>query len=109
LHDVLFPDPSVALQEALMEKYRHCDESISKLLEWIADIEEQLANQDLLKETIEELKNQINDVKVILFVKFCFWLEVLIKIVTNIFIVLFFTDNSDHSSFQPTLMILRLA
>jgi dystonin len=47
-----------------MEKYRHCDESISKLLEWIADIEEQLANQDLLKETIEELKNQINDVKV---------------------------------------------
>jgi SMC interacting uncharacterized protein involved in chromosome segregation len=52
------------LQEAMEEKYRLCDETLHKLLEWISDVEDQLANQDLLKEHIEELRNQINNVKV---------------------------------------------
>lgn len=50
----------------MQEKYRHCDETISKLLEWIADVEDKLANQDVLAENIEDLKNQINNVKVLI-------------------------------------------
>lgn len=46
------------------EKYRLCDETLSKLLEWIAGIEERLANQDSVKEDMDELRNQINILKV---------------------------------------------
>lgn len=46
------------------EKYRLCDETLSKLLEWIAVVEERLANQEAVKEDIDELRNQINILKV---------------------------------------------
>lgn len=46
------------------EKYRLCDETLSKLLEWIAVVEERLANQEAVKEDMDELRNQINILKV---------------------------------------------
>lgn len=41
-----------------------CDETLTKLLQWIADIEEKLATQDVVKEDVEDLRNQINTMKV---------------------------------------------
>lgn len=46
-----------------------CDEQLTKLLQWISEVEEKLASQDVVKEDIEELRNQINIMKVILFKK----------------------------------------
>ncbi|KAH9633161.1 hypothetical protein HF086_013784 [Spodoptera exigua] len=54
----------VAMQ-AVEEKYRLCDETLSKLLEWIAVVEERLANQEAVKEDMDELRNQINILKLI--------------------------------------------
>ncbi|XP_037296445.1 microtubule-actin cross-linking factor 1 isoform X21 [Manduca sexta] len=52
-------------RQAVEEKYRLCDETLSKLLEWIAVVEERLANQEAVKEDIDELRNQINILKLI--------------------------------------------
>ena len=41
-----------------------CDETLSKLLQWISEIEDKLANQDVVKEDVEDLRNQINTMKV---------------------------------------------
>lgn len=46
------------------EKYRMCDDSLSQLLAWIAEMEDRLANQDVAQEDIEQLRNQINILKV---------------------------------------------
>ena len=46
------------------EKYRLCDESLQKLLQWIAEVEDRLANQDVVHEQVDELRNQINNLKV---------------------------------------------
>lgn len=48
------------------EKYKLCDETLTKLLQWIADVEDKLAHQDVVNEDIEELRNQINSLKVCL-------------------------------------------
>ncbi|XP_050552461.1 dystonin isoform X43 [Spodoptera frugiperda] len=52
-------------KQAVEEKYRLCDETLSKLLEWIAVVEERLANQEAVKEDMDELRNQINILKLI--------------------------------------------
>ncbi|CAH2249192.1 jg21743 [Pararge aegeria aegeria] len=52
-------------RQAVEEKYRLCDETLSKLLEWIAVVEERLANQETVKEDMDELRNQINILKLI--------------------------------------------
>ncbi|XP_069355680.1 microtubule-actin cross-linking factor 1, isoforms 1/2/3/4/5 isoform X12 [Maniola hyperantus] len=52
-------------RQAVEEKYRLCDETLSKLLEWIAVVEERLANQEGVKEDMDELRNQINILKLI--------------------------------------------
>ncbi|KAI5641273.1 spectrin repeat domain-containing protein [Phthorimaea operculella] len=52
-------------RQAVEEKYRLCDETLSKLLEWIAVVEERLANQEAVKEDLDELRNQINILKLI--------------------------------------------
>ncbi|XP_052759151.1 dystonin isoform X18 [Galleria mellonella] len=52
-------------KQAVEEKYRLCDETLSKLLEWIAVVEERLANQEAVKEDLDELRNQINILKLI--------------------------------------------
>jgi RAB protein geranylgeranyltransferase component A len=46
------------------EKYKICDETLSKLLQWISEIENKLANQDTVKEDVEELRKQIFTMKV---------------------------------------------
>nr|XP_034826083.1 dystonin isoform X4 [Maniola hyperantus] len=53
------------IKQAVEEKYRLCDETLSKLLEWIAVVEERLANQEGVKEDMDELRNQINILKLI--------------------------------------------
>ncbi|XP_050668118.1 uncharacterized protein LOC126967614 isoform X21 [Leptidea sinapis] len=50
-------------RQAVEEKYRLCDETLSTLLEWIAAVEERLANQEAAKEEMDELRNQINTLK----------------------------------------------
>ncbi|XP_047520521.1 dystonin isoform X32 [Pieris napi] len=52
-------------KQAVEEKYRLCDETLSKLLEWIAVVEERLANQEAVKEDMDEIRNQINILKLI--------------------------------------------
>ncbi|XP_045455993.1 microtubule-actin cross-linking factor 1 [Melitaea cinxia] len=52
-------------KQAVEEKYRLCDETLSKLLEWIAIVEERLASQEAAKEDVDELRNQINVLKLI--------------------------------------------
>lgn len=54
----------VVVQQAMEEKYRLCDESLQKLLQWIAEVEDKLANQDVVHEQVDELRNQINNLKV---------------------------------------------
>jgi len=46
------------------EKYRLCDDSLQKLLLWIGNVEDVLANQDVVHEQPDELRNQINNLKV---------------------------------------------
>ncbi|XP_072387789.1 microtubule-actin cross-linking factor 1 isoform X30 [Diabrotica undecimpunctata] len=59
-----FLDPSEKrIKQAIEEKYKLCDESLSKLLRWIGDIEDRLASQDVIHEVEEELRNQINTLK----------------------------------------------
>ncbi|XP_057668601.1 dystonin isoform X41 [Diorhabda carinulata] len=50
-------------KQAVEEKYKLCDESLSKLLRWISEIEDRLATQDVIHEVEEELRNQINTIK----------------------------------------------
>ena len=52
------------LQQAVIEKYRHCDDSISKLLDWVERMERRVANQERIQEDVSSLRNQINIVKV---------------------------------------------
>ena len=46
------------------EKYKTCDDGMSRLLVWISNVEGQLANQECVREDIAELKNQINVIRV---------------------------------------------
>ena len=55
---------SCSIQQAVEEKYKLCDETLSKLLAWIGDVEDKLANQDIVQEDTDELRNQINIMKV---------------------------------------------
>ncbi|XP_032688473.1 microtubule-actin cross-linking factor 1 isoform X36 [Odontomachus brunneus] len=47
------------VKQAVEEKYKLCDETLSKLLQWISEIENKLANQDTVKEDVEQLRKQI--------------------------------------------------
>ncbi|XP_076173654.1 dystonin-like protein short stop isoform X30 [Ptiloglossa arizonensis] len=50
-------------KQAVEEKYKMCDETSSRLLQWISEIEEKLANQDNVKEDVDQLRSQINAMK----------------------------------------------
>ncbi|XP_056639481.1 dystonin isoform X43 [Diorhabda sublineata] len=50
-------------KQAVEEKYKLCDDSLSKLLRWISEIEDRLATQGVIHEVEEELRNQINTIK----------------------------------------------
>lgn len=52
------------LQQAMEEKYRICDEALQKLLAWVGDVEDKVAHQDVVQEDSEQLRNQINTLKV---------------------------------------------
>lgn len=41
-----------------------CDDALQKLLNWVGDVENTISNQDVVKEDSEQLRNQINTVKV---------------------------------------------
>ncbi|XP_048523580.1 dystonin isoform X32 [Dendroctonus ponderosae] len=57
-------DPSEKrLKQAVQEKYKLCDETLSKLLHWIGEVEDRIASQDVIHEVEEELRNQINSIK----------------------------------------------
>uniref|UniRef100_A0AAR5PTP7 Microtubule-actin cross-linking factor 1 n=1 Tax=Dendroctonus ponderosae TaxID=77166 RepID=A0AAR5PTP7_DENPD len=50
-------------RQAVQEKYKLCDETLSKLLHWIGEVEDRIASQDVIHEVEEELRNQINSIK----------------------------------------------
>ncbi|KAG5872490.1 hypothetical protein JTB14_037535 [Gonioctena quinquepunctata] len=50
-------------RQAVEEKYKLCDETLSKLLHWIDEVEDRIAAQDVIHEVEEELRNQINTMK----------------------------------------------
>jgi hypothetical protein len=52
------------LQQAIEEKYRTTDDQLTQLLDWVGEIEDRLANQDVAQEDLELLRNQINFLKV---------------------------------------------
>lgn len=51
------------MQQAVEEKYKLCDETLSKLLQWISEVENLIASQGSIREVEEELRNQINTMK----------------------------------------------
>ncbi|CAG9820406.1 unnamed protein product [Phaedon cochleariae] len=50
-------------RQAVEEKYKLCDDTLSKLLHWIGQVEDRIASQDVIHEVEEELRNQINIMK----------------------------------------------
>ncbi|XP_076765738.1 dystonin-like protein short stop isoform X1 [Xylocopa sonorina] len=50
-------------RQAVEEKYKLCDETSSRLLQWISEVEDKLANQENVNEDVDELRNQINAMK----------------------------------------------
>lgn len=54
----------VFLQQAMEEKYKVCDDALQKLLNWVTEVENTICQQDVVKEDSEQLRNQINTVKV---------------------------------------------
>ncbi|XP_076629250.1 dystonin-like protein short stop isoform X13 [Colletes latitarsis] len=50
-------------KQAVEEKYKLCDETSSKLLQWISEVEDKLAEQDNVKEDVDQLRSQINAMK----------------------------------------------
>ncbi len=46
------------------ERYRLCDDALRDLLSWIGEIEDRIANQDVVQEDVNQLRNQINILKV---------------------------------------------
>lgn len=51
------------MQQAVEEKYKLCDETLSKLLKWIGEVEDRIAAQGIVREVEEDLRNQINTLK----------------------------------------------
>ncbi|XP_053979645.1 dystonin isoform X41 [Hylaeus volcanicus] len=50
-------------KQAVEEKYKLCDETSSRLLQWISEVEDKLAKQDNVKEDVDQLRSQINAMK----------------------------------------------
>ncbi|XP_063905660.1 dystonin isoform X27 [Zophobas morio] len=50
-------------KQAVEEKYKLCDETLSKLLQWIGEVEDKIASQDAIHEVEEDLRNKINTMK----------------------------------------------
>ncbi|KAF5301224.1 hypothetical protein FQA39_LY10810 [Lamprigera yunnana] len=50
-------------RQAVEEKYKLCDEVLTKLLKWIGEVEGKISSQSIVCENEEELRNQINTLK----------------------------------------------
>ncbi|XP_068893478.1 microtubule-actin cross-linking factor 1 isoform X26 [Tenebrio molitor] len=50
-------------KQAVEEKYKLCDETLAKLLQWIGEVEDKIASQDVIHEVEEDLRNKINTMK----------------------------------------------
>lgn len=48
----------------MAEKYKLCDDTLTEYLNWIGEIEDRIANQDIAQEDLDQLRNQINVLKV---------------------------------------------
>lgn len=48
----------------MAEKYKLCDDTLTEYLNWIGEIEDRIANQDIAQEDLDQLRNQINILKV---------------------------------------------
>lgn len=66
-------------QQAVIEKFNLCEDNLSGLLKWIGQIEQKIASVGGPKEYIDELRNQINLLKVSLPNLFCLWIRQLIR------------------------------
>ena len=51
-------------QQAVIEKFALCEENLTHLLKWISDIENKISSVGGPRERIDELRNQINLLKV---------------------------------------------
>ncbi|XP_050545575.1 microtubule-actin cross-linking factor 1 isoform X5 [Daktulosphaira vitifoliae] len=51
--------------QAMAEKYKLCDDTLTEYLNWIGEIEDRIANQDIAQEDLDQLRNQINVLKLI--------------------------------------------
>lgn len=51
-------------QQAVIEKFALCEENLSQLLRWITEVEYKISSVGGPKERIDELRNQINLLKV---------------------------------------------
>ncbi|XP_072153527.1 dystonin isoform X7 [Bemisia tabaci] len=52
-------------RQAVEEKYRLTNDTLSELLRWIGEIEDRLANQDVVQEDLDQVRNQINILKLL--------------------------------------------
>lgn len=55
---------SIRQQQAVVEKFALCEDHLSKLLEWITKVEQDIATVGGPKERVDDLRNQINSLKV---------------------------------------------
>ncbi|CAH0385017.1 unnamed protein product [Bemisia tabaci] len=53
------------IKQAVEEKYRLTNDTLSELLRWIGEIEDRLANQDVVQEDLDQVRNQINILKLL--------------------------------------------
>lgn len=51
-------------QQAVIEKFNLCEDNLAGLLKWIGQVEQKIASVGGPKEYIDELRNQINVLKV---------------------------------------------
>lgn len=52
------------MQQAVIEKFNLCEDNLAGLLKWIGQVEQKIALVGGPKEYIDELRNQINVLKV---------------------------------------------
>ncbi|XP_072153557.1 microtubule-actin cross-linking factor 1 isoform X35 [Bemisia tabaci] len=57
--------PMERVKQAVEEKYRLTNDTLSELLRWIGEIEDRLANQDVVQEDLDQVRNQINILKLL--------------------------------------------
>ncbi|XP_050437249.1 dystonin isoform X15 [Adelges cooleyi] len=58
-------DLNASTRQAMAEKYKLCDDTLTEYLNWIGEIEDRIANQDIAQEDLDQLRNQINVLKLI--------------------------------------------